>query len=63
MKVIPIHEVHAHGKFRQILLERKILKSIKHPFICEFVEAFRSQKYLHFVLEFCPVGELFFHLS
>ena len=37
--------------------------SIKHPFICDFIEAFRTQKYLHFVLEFCPVGELFFHLS
>ena len=36
---------------------------IKHPFICHFVEAFRTQKYLHFVLEFCPAGELFFHLS
>lgn len=36
---------------------------MKHPFHVEFIEAFRTQKYLHLVLEFCPAGELFYHLS
>ena len=37
--------------------------NLNHPFIVDFVEAFRTQKYLHLVLEFCPAGELFYHLS
>ena len=45
------------------MLERNILLNLKHPFIVDFVEAFRTQKFLHLVLEFCPAGELFYHLS
>ena len=36
---------------------------LQHPFIVDFIEAFRTQKFLHLVLEFCPAGELFYHLS
>jgi len=63
MKVISIEELQAHGKFTQVALERRILKHLSHAFICPFIEGFRTQKFLHFVLEFCPAGELFFHLS
>ena len=44
-------------------MERKILLELQNPFIVDFVEAFRTEKYLHLVLEFCPAGELFYHLS
>ena len=27
------------------------------------MDAFQTDNYLHLVLEFCPAGELFFHLS
>ena len=63
MKVISIEELLSHGKFKQTKLERKILVLLQHPFLVNFVEAFRTQKYLHLVLEFCPAGELFYHLS
>ena len=63
MKVISIEELMTHGKFKQTLLERRILVQLKNPFIVDFVEAFRTQKFLHLVLEFCPAGELFYHLS
>ena len=61
--MISIEELISQGKFQQTNLERKILHELANPFIVEFVEAFRTQKYLHLVLEFCPAGELFYHLS
>mmetsp|Transcript_17501 Transcript_17501/g.16721 ORF Transcript_17501/g.16721 Transcript_17501/m.16721 type:complete len:188 (+) Transcript_17501:239-802(+) len=36
---------------------------MKHPFIIELAYAFQTPEKLFFVLEFCPGGELFFHLS
>ena len=63
MKVISIKELLSQGKLEQTNLEREILHELTNPFIVSFVEAFRTQKYLHLVLEFCPAGELFYHLS
>ena len=63
MKVISIEDLISQGKYKQTILERKILHHLGHPFIVDFIEAFRTQKYLHLVLEFCPAGELFYHLS
>ena len=45
------------------MLERNILVRLKHPFIVNLEDAFHTKHYLHLVLEFCPAGELFFHLS
>jgi protein-serine/threonine kinase len=45
------------------IAERSILENMKHPFIIELVYAFQTTTKLFFVLEFCPGGELFFHLS
>jgi len=36
---------------------------VTHPFIIELAYAFQTKNKLYFVLEFCPGGELFFHLS
>jgi len=43
--------------------ERNVLKAVEHPFIVRIFHAFQTPKRLHFVLEFCAGGELFFHLS
>lgn len=45
------------------IAERSILENIYHPFIIELAYAFQNKSKLYFVLEFCPGGELFFHLS
>jgi len=34
-----------------------------HPFICKLRHAFQDDDVLFFVLDYCPGGELFFHLS
>merc|ERR550525_923701 len=43
--------------------ERNVLETVAHPFIVTLYYAFQTPKKLYFVLEYCPGGELFFHLS
>merc|ERR1712232_606255 len=43
--------------------ERKVLEVASHPFIVTLHYAFQTPKKLYMVLEYCPGGELFFHLS
>jgi serine/threonine protein kinase len=43
--------------------ERFILETINHPFIVNLKYAFHNAEKLYFALEFCPGGELFFHLQ
>jgi len=43
--------------------ERKVLTVTDHPFIMKLHFAFQTQDRLFFVLDYCPGGELFFHLS
>lgn len=43
--------------------ERKILSILNHPFIVSLHSAFTSKNYLLLVLDLCPGGELFYHLS
>ncbi|ETW05086.1 AGC protein kinase [Aphanomyces invadans] len=44
--------------------ERNVLiMCYNHPFIVKLHAAFQTIDHLHMVLEFCPGGELFFHLS
>eukprot|EP00824_Muranothrix_gubernata_P020325 TRINITY_DN40660_c0_g1_i1.p1 TRINITY_DN40660_c0_g1~~TRINITY_DN40660_c0_g1_i1.p1 ORF type:complete len:370 (-),score=61.99 TRINITY_DN40660_c0_g1_i1:38-1147(-) len=43
--------------------ERYVLETIRHPFIVKLRYAFQNPKKLYFVLDYCPGGELFFHLQ
>ena len=36
--------------------------SVKHPFCLNLEYAFESKNYIGFVMEYCPGGELFYHL-
>ncbi|OMJ71808.1 hypothetical protein SteCoe_29900 [Stentor coeruleus] len=51
-----------------LLSEHKILSKVSHPFIIQLHSCFQTVtfmqiNYLHFILEFCPGGELFYHLG
>ncbi len=52
-----------HKKVEQALTERQVLVEVRHPFIVQLHWTFQSRSHLYFVLEFCPGGELFFHLA
>lgn len=43
--------------------ERFVLGEIKHPFIVQLKYAFQNKEKLYFALEYCPGGELFYHLQ
>ncbi|CAG9312446.1 unnamed protein product [Blepharisma stoltei] len=49
-------------KVMQIITERNIMEKVKHPFIVNLHWAFQTGKELFLVMDFCPGGELFFHL-
>eukprot|EP00347_Sterkiella_histriomuscorum_P000586 403375278 len=63
MKIINKEMIKKRGKIKQIMTERNILLKSKHPYIIQLEEAFQSKYHLHLVLEFCPGGELFYHLQ
>jgi len=43
--------------------ERNVLEAVSHPFIVSLHYAFQTPKKLYFILEYCPGGELFYHIS
>lgn len=45
------------------LLEKKILESIKHPFLCSLVFCFQTEDRIYFIMNFIRGGELFQHLK
>jgi serine/threonine protein kinase len=52
----------SEDKVSQIISERVIMSSADHPFIVKLFWAYQTSKVLNLVIEFCPGGELFFHL-
>ncbi len=52
------------GRYEQVFGELKVMqKLIGNPFVIELKHAFESKDYLHFAMEFCCGGELFYLLQ
>lgn len=63
MKVLEKENIIRRNQVEHTRTERNILGVVKHPFIVQMKYAFQTTKKLYFVLEYCPGGELFFHLG
>jgi len=63
MKVLRKENVMNRNQVEHTKTERNVLEAVSHPFIVQLHYAFQTPSKLYFVLEFCPGGELFFHLS
>jgi len=63
MKVLQKENVIKRNQVEHTKTERHVLEAVSHPFIVTLFYAFQTPKKLYFVLEYCPGGELFFHLS
>lgn len=51
-------------RVERALTERKILSECRdHPFVIKLHWAFQTRRQIFFILEFCPGGELFHHLT
>lgn len=63
MKVLKKTHVMKKKQVAHTRTERSVLGSIRHPFIVRLHYAFQTGEKLHFVLDYCSGGELFFHLQ
>lgn len=63
MKMLRKENVLKRNQVEHTKAERNVLEAVSHPFVVALHYAFQTPKKLYFVLEYCPGGELFFHLS
>uniref|UniRef100_A0A7S3P5Y3 Non-specific serine/threonine protein kinase n=2 Tax=Amphora coffeiformis TaxID=265554 RepID=A0A7S3P5Y3_9STRA len=63
LKVLRKDNVIKRNQVEHTRTERNVLGYVKHPFIVGMNMAFQSKDKLYFVLDYCPGGELFFHLG
>ena len=63
MKMLKKDYIARRNQIEHTRTERSILEKVNHPYIVKLRYAFQNPKKLYFVLEYCPGGELFFHLS
>jgi serine/threonine protein kinase len=63
MKILRKSHLVRRRQIERTRTERKVLSVVNHPFIMKLHYAFQSHDKLYLVLDYCPGGELFFHLS
>ncbi|CAG9319031.1 unnamed protein product [Blepharisma stoltei] len=63
MKMLKKDYIASRNQIEHTRTERNVLEKVNHPYIVKLKYAFQNPKKLYFVLEYCPGGELFFHLS
>ena len=63
MKILRKTHLVKRRQIERTRTERKVLSLVNHPFIMKLHYAFQSEDKLYLVLDYCPGGELFFHLS
>jgi serine/threonine protein kinase len=63
MKVLRKSHLVKRKQIERTKTERRVLSLVNHPFIMALHYAFQSGEKLYLVLDYCPGGELFFHLS
>jgi serum/glucocorticoid-regulated kinase 2 len=63
MKILKKTHLVKRRQIERTRTERKVLSAVNHPFIMKLHYAFQSDDKLYLVLDYCPGGELFFHLS
>jgi len=63
MKMLRKENVVKRNQVEHTRAERNVLETVCHPFIVTLYYAFQTPKKLYLVMEYCPGGELFFHLS
>lgn len=51
------------GRYEQVFGELEVMRRlVNHPFVIKLYWGFQTEKYLHFVVDFCSGGELFYLL-
>ena len=63
MKVLKKKAMIKRNQVEHIKAERKIMELVDHPFIVKLKYAFQNPSKLYLVMDYCPGGELFFHIQ
>ena len=63
MKVLKKQAMKKRNQVNHIKAERKIMELIDFPFIVKLKYAFQTDEKLYMVMDYCPGGELFFHIQ
>ena len=63
MKVLKKKNMIKRNQVEHIKTERRIMELMDHPFIIKLKYAFQNEKKLYLVMDYCPGGELFFHIQ
>jgi serum/glucocorticoid-regulated kinase 2 len=63
MKILKKTHLLKRRQIERTRTERQVLSNVNHPFIMKLHYAFQTPEKLYLVLDYCPGGELFFHLS
>ena len=63
MKILKKKAMIKRNQVNHIKAERKIMELIDHPFIVKLRYAFQTPQKLYMVMDYCPGGELFFHIQ
>jgi len=62
MKILSKKYLIKNSQLRYAVTECNVLKQVKHPFIIGLHYAFQTPDYLYMVLDYCPGGDLAFHI-
>ena len=63
MKVLKKKYMRKKNQVEHIKTERQILELMDFPFIIKLKFAFQNEHKLYLVMDYCPGGELFFHIQ
>ena len=63
MKILKKKAMIKRNQVNHIKTERKIMELIDHPFIVKLIYVFQTAQKLYMVMDYCPGGELFYHIQ
>jgi serine/threonine protein kinase len=63
LKILKKKQLAARNQVEHTKTERRVLQSIRHPFVVRLHGAFQTPNKLYMVMDFIGGGELFFHLK
>ena len=63
LKILKKNHILRRNQIQHTKTERKVLERMDHPFIVQLRYAFQSPKKLYMATEYCPGGEIFYHLQ
>ncbi|ELP92770.1 hypothetical protein EIN_371920 [Entamoeba invadens IP1] len=63
LKMVEKKKVIEMDELEHTMTERNILMKVKHPFLVNLYYSFQTTTHLHYVIDYCPGGEMYFRLT